>query len=148
MPKFLKLEEVYSSCQNKGYLIHQEAINPKRVNSMIQIADETLDSAKDDLVKKRFNSAYNSYYNVLHGLVEAFLCFDEIKSKNHQCLFAYLCHKHPELELNWDFFEKIRTKRNGINYYGNPVDLKDWKDVEITFNLYIKLLREKIKELI
>ena len=79
-------------------------------------------------------------------LVESYLCFDRIKSLNHQCLFAYLCIKYPELELSWEFFEKIRTKRNGINYYGQPVTSEDWKEVELQFKLYISTIKKEIEK--
>ena len=89
------------------------------------------------LIKKTPKESYGwsiifrNYYDVLRQLVEAFIRFDKIKSLNHQCLFAYLCIKHPELELSWEFFEKIRTKRNGINYYGQPVSYNDFKVIEL-----------------
>ena len=86
------------------------------------------------------------YYDVIHILVETFIHFDKMKSTNHLCLFSYLCVKHPELELDWGFFEKVRTKRNGINYYSVLVFEKDWKEVALQFSLYIKLLKEKIEE--
>ncbi|KKR78595.1 MAG: hypothetical protein UU24_C0031G0010, partial [Candidatus Nomurabacteria bacterium GW2011_GWA2_40_9] len=76
----------------------------------------------------------------------SFLRFENIKIDNHQCLFSYLCEKHLELEFSWDFFEKARTKRNGINYYGIPIKQDDWKDVELQFVLYIKKLKEEIKK--
>lgn len=79
-------------------------------------------------------------------LVDAFLNFDKIKSNNHQCLFAYLCEKNSGLELDWDFFEKVRTKRNGINYYGTPVTQEDLKEIEVQMNLYIKILKETIEK--
>ena len=82
----------------------------------------------------------------MHELVESFLRFDNIKVDNHQCLFAYLCEKHLELEFSWDFFEKIRTKRNGINYYGIPIDFTEWKESEIQFKLYINILEEEIMD--
>ena len=84
-----------------------------------------------DKKSNQWSSAYKLHYDALHELVGAFLRFDKIKSDNHQCLFAYLCEKHLELEFNWDFFEKIRTKRNGINYYGKPVTYEDWKEVAL-----------------
>jgi len=74
------------------------------------------------------------------------LRFDNVKVDNHQCLFAYLCEKHSELEFNFDFFEKVRTKRNGINYYGTLVQSNDFKEVELEFILYINKLRKEIKE--
>ena len=51
--------------------------------------------------------------------------------------------------LNWNltgiFFEKIRTKRNGINYYGTPIKQEDWKEVELQFELYIKKLKDELE---
>ena len=74
--------------------------------------------------------------------------FEKVKIDNHQCLFVYLCEKHSELDFNWDFFEKVRTKRNGINYYGVPVNYSDWKETEIQFKLYIKKLKEEINKML
>jgi len=76
------------------------------------------------------------------------LRFEKVKIDNHQCLFVYLCEKHSELDFNWDFFEKVRTKRSGINYYGVPVNYSDWKETEIQFKLYIKKLKEEINKML
>lgn len=146
MPKFKTIEECYDLCQTKGFFEKKEEINTEKIKSNLRIAEEDLATAKDPVKNKRWNSAYKLFYDVLHILVEAYLCFDKIKSLNHQCLFAYLCIKHPELELSWEFFEKIRTKRNGINYYGQPVSGEDWKSVELQFNLYISTLKKEIKK--
>ncbi|MEK6938553.1 MAG: hypothetical protein AABX04_05900 [Nanoarchaeota archaeon] len=83
---------------------------------------------------------YKLYYDVIHQLTEALLLFDKVKSYNHQCLFSYLCVKHPELELDWNFFEKIRTKRNGVHYYGNLIAKKDWTEIELQLGLYVKTI--------
>ena len=146
MPKSLTLEEAYSSCQSNGFLIQKEEIDVRKIKTMLNIARESHESAKDDVAKKRFNSSYKNYYDVLHGLVEAYLLFEKVKSTNHQCMFAYLCMKHPELELSWDIFEKMRTKRNGIHYYGTPVTSEDWREVKLQFELYIALLKRRIEE--
>jgi len=144
MPKFKTAQECYGLCQEKGFLEKKAEINIEKIKSSLRIAEEDLASANDSVKKKRWNSAYKLYYDVLHMLVEAYLCFDKIKSLNHQCLFAYLCINHPDLELSWEFFEKIRTKRNGINYYGQPVIDEDWKAAELQFNLYISTLKREI----
>lgn len=146
MPKHKTAEECYGSCQAKGFLEKISEINIEKIKSNLKIAEEDLASAKDALIKGRWNSAYKLFYDVLHILTEAYVCFDKIKSLNHQCLFAHLCINHPEIELDWDFFEKIRTKRNGINYYGQPVDNKDWENVELQFNIYISTLKKEIEQ--
>ena len=128
-----------------------EQVDKDRIKSTIDIADADIKSAellKKNLQKEsnQWSSVYKLYYDALHELTESLLRFEKVKIDNHQCLFVYLCKKHPELEFNWDFFEKVRTKRNGINYYGTPVSFNDWKEVELQFSLYIKKLKEEIKK--
>ncbi|HLC85274.1 MAG TPA: hypothetical protein VJH22_05770, partial [Candidatus Nanoarchaeia archaeon] len=89
---------------------------------------------------------FTMHYDALHQFTDAFLRFDRIKSSNHQCLFAYLCEKHPELEFDWGFLEEIRTKRNGVHYYGTPVSHSEWKRRELQINLYITTLRKAIEQ--
>jgi len=144
MPKQLNLEESYNQCVSNGMISPQEEIDVHKIKSMIEIVNNDLSSIKR--LKNEWNTIYKLNYDVLRVLVEAFLRFDNVKSHNHQCLFTYLCVKHPELELNWDFFEKVRTKRNGINYYGTLIIEKDWKEVALQFSLYIKLLKEEVEK--
>lgn len=146
MPQFRNKEDVYKRCNSEGNIIEQEEIDIDKIKANLRIAEEDLASAKDILQKKRYNSVFKIYYDVLHGLVEAFLSFDKVKSYNHKCLFAYLCVKHKELELDWNFFEKIRTVRNGIHYYGTPIFQKDWKENELQINLYINVLRKAVED--
>lgn len=146
MPKSKTVNECYDLCLTKGFFENVSEINIKKIETNLIIAQEDLASAQDALKNKRWNSGYKLFYDVLHILVEAYLCFDKIKSLNHQCLFAYLCTKHPQLEFDWNFFEKIRTKRNGINYYGQAVNQEDWKSVELQFNVYISTLKKEIRK--
>jgi hypothetical protein len=153
MPKYLTQREAFAKCSRDGCFIVLENSDIEKIKSTLAIADSDHESAKT-LVKNiskesnQWNGFYKLHYDALHELVEAYLRFEKIKSDNHQCLYAYLCEKHPELELSWDFFEKIRTIRNGINYYGKPASYEDWKEVKIQFNLYIKILKEKIQNLL
>ncbi len=146
MRSFENLTGAYQWCMTEGGIIPQEEVDPGKVIANIKIAEEDLLTAQDSVSKKRWNSAYKTYYDVLHQLVEAFLSFERVKVKTHLCLFAYLCHTHPELELSWDFFENVRTRRNGIQYYGTPVTEQDWKKVGLQFALYIKLFKKEIEK--
>jgi hypothetical protein len=153
MPKYLTKDEAFAKCKKEGCFIPIETVDIEKIKSTLEISDSDMSSAKilkGNLSKdsKGWNSVYKLYYDALHELVEAFLRFDKIKSDNHQCLFAYLCEKHPELELNWEFFEKVRTKRNGINYYGTPIKHEDWKEVELQFSLHVNKLKEEVKKIL
>lgn len=151
MPTFLSQSDAFLRCKKEAKIIIIEDIDLEKIKAILRIADGDIGAGKrlrEALEKEsnQWNSVYKLYYDALHELVGAFLHFEKIKSDNHQCLFAYLCEKHPELELNWDFFEKVRTKRNGINYYGISINQSDWKDVELQFTLYLNKLKEEIKK--
>lgn len=151
MPKYLTGEEAFLKCKREGLFILLEEINKDKIKSAVNIAEADVKSAnsiKSSISKEsiQWSSVFKLYYGALHGLTQSFLEFERVKIDNHQCLFAYLCEKHPELEFNWDFFEKVRTKRNGIHYYGTPVIFNDWKEVELQFNLYISKLKERINK--
>jgi len=151
MPKYKTQNEAFMKCKKEGRFIVVEDVDIDKIKSTIVIADSDVDSAnaiKKNISKKshQWNSVYKLYYDALHELVESFLRFERIKIDNHQCLFAYICEKHAELDFDWDFFEKVRTKRNGINYYGVPVDHDDWKEVELQFVIYIKKLKKEIEK--
>ncbi len=126
-----------------------EEIDAAKARSLTEIARGDLESVtqlQKGLPKDRvqWNSVYKLAYDALHGLAEALLRFDRLKADNHQCLFAALCEQHPELELDWDFFEAVRTKRNGIHYYGAGIGRSDWKSIEAQFLLYIKTLMDAV----
>ena len=149
MPKYLTQKEAFMKCKKRGNFLVVDEVNLERIKSTLSIADadiEAANSIKKSIPKQsnQWNSVYKLYYDALHELVESFLRFEKTKINNHQCLFVYLCEKHQKLDFDWDFFEKVRTKRNGINYYGTPIDFNDWKEVEFQFILYIKKLREEI----
>lgn len=153
MPKFKTKEEAYESCMSEGFFRNLDYVNKDRVKSLIINADTNIDSAnalakslsKED---RRWMTVYTLHYEAIRICSEAFIIFDKIMSENHQYLFACLCVKHPELRFDWDFFEKIRKKRNGVNYYGEHVSYDDWKSVEPQFNLYIDVLKKEIEKIL
>ncbi len=151
MPEYLTQQEAFLKCKKEGRFIAIEGVDEEKILSTLTIAEGDVESAnilKNGLPRQsnQWNSVYKLYYDALHELAESFVRFDKVKADNHQCLFAYLCEKHPELNFSFDFFEKVRTKRNGINYYGRPVDGTDWKDVEVQLILCIRKLLEEIEK--
>lgn len=145
MVKEQTVEETYDVCMAEGNLIPIAEINKDRIKSMLKIINEDLLTIKEIENSNRFNTLCKLNYDVLHTLTEALLLFDKTKSSNHKCLFTFLCLKHPELELDWNFFEKIRTKRNGIHYYGSSVDKTEWKELNFQIIIYINTLRKEIE---
>ena len=146
------LKEVYDKCHKDGFVINlQGKINKEKVRKMLlliesnkEIAEKSMKDADENSIT--WNTIYNLHYDIIRELAEAFLVFDSVKILNHKCLFAYLCNNHPELELDWEFFEKVRKNRNGINYYGQLVSYKDFKEVKVQLNLYPAILKKEIEK--
>lgn len=145
MPRAKTQAQAYNECDASGAFIPQRATEPARSRTMLLLADEDLASINDLKTKERWNTVYKLSYDVLHTLAEALILLDGVKCTNHQCLFAYLCTKHPELELDWGFLETFRTKRNDIHYYGETITKTDYKTNELQISLYIKTLRDALK---
>jgi len=74
----------------------------------MQTATDTAKTLPKDSIK--WNSVYKLAYDSIHGMTQALILFDKVKIDNHQCLFAYLCEKHEELEFSWEFLRKYELK--------------------------------------
>ena len=114
------LEKTYKLCNSTGN-IKEKSIDIELIKSLKIVAEQGLvfiNAAAKDIPKEStsWTFVFRDHYESLRGLIEAYILFDGIEADNHQCKNAYLCFKHPELELDWEFLETIRLKRNAINY--------------------------------
>ncbi len=151
MHKQKTLAELYLECKIQGQFKDQEIIDTDKIKTMIHLSNACTSSAEKLMKTLNKNNAewsivYTLIYDALRQICEALIIFDKKKIANHQCLFAYLCTNHPELEFDWNFFEKIRTKRNGIQYYGILITYNDFKEIELQMKIYIKTLQTIIEQ--
>ncbi len=151
MLKDRTLTGIFQSCTIEGSFSPLAKIDTDQIRAMLTVALVDLKTVKEWSKKApkaggQWNAIYKLAYDVFHTLSEALLAFDKIKARTHECVFAYLCEKHSELEFDWNFFEKIRTKRNRSIYYGEPISYEDWKTIELQLNLYINALTKSIEE--
>ena len=150
MLKDRSLSKMYDVCSAEGSFIPIQKDDLKKIKTMLSIAIVDYESVKvwkngADKKGNQWNAIYKLYYDILHQLIEAYVRLDKVKARVHECLFAYICFKHPELELSWDFFEKIRTKRNGSLYYGSLINYSDWKEIEFQMELYVGVFIKELK---
>ena len=120
----------------------------KSLKSMAEKGLEFIQDKSKDIPKDStdWTFVFRDYYEALRGLIEAYLLFEGIEADSHQCKNAYICFKHPELELDWEFLETIRLKRNAINYRGQLLKYNDWKTLKINFELHINVLKKEIEK--
>lgn len=151
MPKLKTLEEAYCCCEASGHFKISDNVSIEQIETMTHISSIFIESAQDLMMglnrkSPKWSVVYTLHYDAIRELVEIIAILDNRKIANHQCLFAYVCKKHPELDLDWNFFEKIRTKRNGLDYYGSLIAYEDWKEVEAQMKVYINSLRKAVEE--
>jgi len=142
------LDKTYKLCTSTGR-IKEKSVDIELIKSLKTVAEkglEFINSKSKDIPKEStdWTFVFRDNYESLRGLIEAYLLFDGIEADNHQCKNAYLCFKHPELELDWEFLETIRLKRNAINYRGQLLKYDDWKSLRLKFELHINALKKEI----
>ena len=151
MRKPKTLEETYDTCVSGSHINEITEVNHDKIKSLMDNADTCLRTASIVIKAisqkdKEWMNVFLNNYDALRMCTEAFLLFDMFDIPNHECLFACLCIKHPELEFDWNFFNNVRKKRNGVNYYGEHITYDDWKAVELQFKLYISTLNKEINK--
>ncbi len=144
------LDQTYKLCMNTEKF-KEKIIDIELIKSLKLVAEKGLafiNSTSKDIPQEStdWTFVFRDHYESLRGMIEAYLLFDGIEADNHQCKNAYICFKHPELELDWDFLETIRLKRNAINYRGQLLKYDDWKTFKLKFELHINALKEEIEK--
>lgn len=143
------IDKTYKLCNSTGN-IKEKTKDIELIKSLKIVAEQGLlfiNTAAKDIPRESISwtFVFRDHYESLRGLIEAYLLFEGIEADSHQCKNAYLCFKHPELELNWEFLETIRLKRNAINYRGQLLKYDDWKMFKINFELHIGALKREIE---
>jgi hypothetical protein len=148
--KVKSLEDVYDDCCASGLIREKDIVDYELIRSLLISAEKERMMLKD--AEKVINCnfvLFNLYYDVLRKLISAFLLFERIKSENHQCLNAYLCIKHPDLDIDWKMLETFRGLRNGINYEGKDISRDEWLEqkpcLEVYIRTFVKAVSEKLK---
>ncbi len=144
------LNKTYKLCTSTGS-IREKSVDIELIKSLTIVAEkglEFINSKTKDIPKEStdWTFVFRDHYESLRGLIEAYLLFDGIEADNHQCKNAYICFKHPELELDWGFLETIRLKRNAINYRGQLLKYDDWKMLKLKFELHTNALKKEIEK--
>lgn len=144
------LDKTYKLCISTGS-IKEKVVDIELIKSLKIVAEkglEFINSKSKDIPKDStdWTFVFRDHYESLRGLIEAYLLFDGIEADNHQCKNVYICFKHPELELDWEFLETIRLKRNAINYRGQLLKYEDWKNLKLKFELHISALKKEIEK--
>jgi hypothetical protein len=146
-----ELDKTYDKCMASGSIKEKNTVDVELIKSLKNVSERGLSFIKRESKNLKKDSddwtfVFRDYYESLRGLIESFLLFYKIEAENHQCKNAYICFKHPELELDWNFLETIRLKRNAINYRGQLLNHEDWNKFKLQFELHINKLKTEIEK--
>jgi len=113
MPREKTPEEVYESLMAEG-AYEEGNLDKDEIKKVIRLAIEDYEFGKSlrKLDNPNYRILFNINYDVLRELCDQLMRFKKQKISNHQGLFAFIMLEFPELELDWNFFETIRTARN------------------------------------
>src|SRR3989338_5739416 len=144
------LDASYKRCMSTGS-IREKSADVDLIKSLALVAEKGLafiNNTAKNIPKESadWTFVFRDYYESLRGLIEAYLLFDGIEADTHQCKNAYICSQHPEMELDWEFLETIRLKRNAINYRGHLLKYDDWKALKLKFELHVSGVKKEIEK--
>ena len=99
-------ETTYDSCSAEGSFLPQAKVDHDQIQAMVKVALADYESIQQwakqaSKTSQQWNAIFKWTYDVLHTLSESLLLFDKMKARTHECVFAYLCEKHAELEFSW-----------------------------------------------
>ena len=133
-------------CKDKG-LIRNTKIDSNLSKSLIEISNikqETIIQSK--LTKVTINAFIPLAYDSLREVLEAYCVLHGFKVGNHICLGNLVHELNPEFDLI--LFDRLRYIRNGINYYGNKVELNQGKSLITKLFKLKKSMLKKTNELL
>ncbi|MBI2671325.1 hypothetical protein HYX16_00145 [Candidatus Woesearchaeota archaeon] len=93
-----------------------------------------------EIEEPNYRVLFNINYDVLREICDQLMRFKEQKTSNHQGIFAFIILNFSELELDWNFFEKIRNVRNKNKYQGTDITKDIWKNAELQMDIYISTI--------
>lgn len=86
------------------------------------------------------------YYEVIKELLVAYLLKNGMRSKNHQCLIAYLYKIHPKLDSEVDLIKQMSFFRNRLGYYGEKIPREFYENKKEEFDKIIEVLSDFLNE--
>jgi hypothetical protein len=151
--KIENLKIAYAKCVDTGSLRNSNEVDIEKARTLLENAELDIDSLNDAVTlfenKNNFGFLWANHYEIVRQLVAGILLFEKIISDNHKCLYAHICTKHKEWDIDWQTIETMRLLRNGVHYEGRPVSAEIWKEYKLKFTVYIrtfiKILAEKLK---
>ncbi len=131
----------WNVCKNE--FVKKTEIDTERIKSLIDISVIRLERARQPF-KENVSLSLEDYYEVVKELLTAYMLKSGMKSQNHQCLISFFYEQNKNLEAEANLLQEMSFFRNRLNYYGEKVPEKFYKNHKEDFEKVIKLLLDLI----
>jgi hypothetical protein len=113
-----------------------------RAKSLIKSSEQALATARIiPLKEETLKTIFRELYESLRGYCEALGYIKGYKFLNHESITDFLHEILEEKEISLKF-DRYRKLRNGINYYGNTIEIQTVKDALIDIPSLIYKLKK------
>jgi hypothetical protein len=124
----------------KESFVKKVPIDIVRAKSLIKSSEQALATAKIIPFKEEtLKTIFRELYESLREYCEALGYIQGYKFLNHESITNFLDEVLEEKEISLKF-DRYRKLRNGINYYGNTIEMQTVKDALIDIPLLINKL--------
>ncbi len=146
MPKERTAKQVYEQFSTEGLYeeAHLDKDEVKKVLTMV-MEDYQFGKSLRTFKNPSWRVIFNIHYDVFRELCDQLMRFERQKTSNHQAVFAFIVLQFKDLELDWNFLEKVRTIRNKNKYQGLDISKITWQSIELQFDLYISTLKKELE---
>ena len=130
----------------QGY-IRKISKNKGVIKSLMQISDNRIKIFSEMTLNQQNSSIiFSNYYDAIREICEAISLLNGYKIYSHEAI-GLLMKEILKEDAIYIKFDKFRTMRNGVNYYGNNIDfneaLQSIEDIKQMINkLKMKYLKE------
>jgi len=135
---------IFESLIQDGF-VKKVPIDLVRAKSLIKSSQQALSTAKIIPFKEEtLKTIFRELYESLRGYCEALGYIKGYKFLNHESITHFLNEILEEKEISIKF-DRYRKLRNGINYYGNTIEIKTVKDAMIDIHSLMNGLKKHLE---
>lgn len=132
---------IFESLIKEG-IVKKVPVDIIRAKSLIKSSQQALSTAKIIPFKEEtFKTIFRELYESIRGYCEALGYIKGYKFLNHESItiFLYEILREKEISIKFDRYRKLR---NGINYYGNTIEIQTLKNALRDIPLLIDSLKK------
>lgn len=134
---------LWEECRAK--FIRTVSSDPAKINSIVVMAQERWDFVHTlKVTEKNVSFIFDDYYEIIKELLVALMLRKGLRSGNHQCLFTFFSREYPEKEAEVNLISQMSFLRNRLDYYGERVNDRYFRENYKSFEEIIRWLLKQI----